>query len=121
MILSYEKTTARTKKTKTQSDNIPPRQGTTGSESKNLEYQRERNVRTYSKKPSIICSREAAIGGILDYLISEFNGQVDTKQLEISRLSDEIEKIKSKIKEFETLKLELQSEQVEQPEQTEQP
>jgi malate synthase len=113
----HEKATTRTEKTKTQPDNIPTRQRTTGSESKSTEYQCERNAGTHSQKPSIICSREAVIGGILDYLISEFNNQVDTKELEISRLSDEVEKIKSKIKEFEALKLELQSEQIEQPEQ----
>lgn len=113
----HEKATARTEKTETKPDNIPTRQGTTGSESKRIKYQCERDAGTHSQKSSIICSREAVIGGILDYLISEFNDQVDVKQLEISRLSDEVEKIKSKIKEFESLKLQLQSEQSEPTEQ----
>jgi chromosome segregation ATPase len=82
--------------------------GVTGGESKSARNQQKRDNRAHRSESSIFSPGTAITGGVLDNLIDEYCDQVELKENEIQRLNDEVNRLKSRVQEFKTLRGELQ-------------
>ncbi|PHJ60250.1 hypothetical protein VF14_11565 [Nostoc linckia z18] len=103
-----EKTVTRSEEAKLKPVSLSRSGGVTRRESKSVRNQQKRDNRADRSRSSIFGPGTAVTGGVLDNLIDEYDDQVKLKENEIQRLSDEVNRLKSRAKEFRVLRDELQ-------------
>jgi hypothetical protein len=103
-----EKAVTRTEETKFESVSLSRGRRVARGESKSIRNQQKRDNRAYRPQSSIFSSGTTVTGGVLDNLIDEYCDQVELKENEIQRLSDEVNRLKSRVQEFKLLRDELQ-------------
>lgn len=107
MGIKNEKVLTRSTQEKCNAHSDPGRSRSVGRESEINGMQQKRNDRKNCSRPDFFGFGQTITGGMLRQLIEEYKDQLATKKDAINRLSSEIERLKVRIEEFESLEEQL--------------
>ena len=112
MGINNEKINARTKEKECNAYSDPGWGDSIGRESENNGMQQERNGGKNRSRSNFYRFGQTITGGMLRQLIEEYKDQLATKEDSINRLLSEVQRLKTRIEEFESLEEQLSTAEI---------